>query len=883
MKRLAIGILAHVDSGKTTLSEGMLYRSGEIRRLGRVDHGDTFLDTHALERQRGITIFSKQAMLRLPELEITLLDTPGHVDFSAEMERTLQVLDYAILVISGTDGVQSHTETLWKLLKRYSIPTFLFINKMDLSGTDRHALLTELKERLSSAIVDFSAGEKDDAFYEQAALCEESLLEEFLENGTVENASICRAIIRRKLFPCWFGSARKLEGVDEFLAGLEQYTEAPRYPESFGAQVFKIAVDEQGARLTYLKVTGGVLKVRTQLSYRNQAGETVSEKISQIRIYSGHKFQTVDCAEAGSICAVTGLSQTQCGTGIGVAGGAMQPVLEPVLTYRLIPPAEVDAVMALEKLRILEEEDPQLHIIWNSRLGEIHVQLMGAVQLEILSRLIAERFGMEVQFGKGSIAYKETIAAPVEGVGHYEPLRHYAEVHLRMEPLPRGSGLQFCTDCREEILDKNWQRLVLTHLQEKTHLGVLAGAPITDMRITVVSGKAHLKHTEGGDFRQATYRGVRQGLRMAESVLLEPWFSFRLEVPSEQVGRAMSDLQRMDAVFTSPELQGDMSVLTGRAPVSAMQDYAGEVTAYTQGRGRLSCMPDGYDRCHCTEEVLAEIGYDPDHDTENPADSVFCSHGAGFLVKWDEVPLHMHLPYQKDIQEESEEDFAVPVSRGYSGYGGSLAEDKELMAIFERTYGKIRRDERSALHTQREVAAEVQKAVPQKLGKEYLLVDGYNIIFAWDALKKLAEENLEAARHRLIEILENYQGIRRCELIVVFDAYRVKGNPGSSEQAGNIHVVYTKEAETADTYIERVTHELSRDYRVRVATSDRLEQIIILGNGAYRMSASEFYEEIRQTDREIQEFIQNEALRAKQIGAGGIRYAGISENQKHDA
>ncbi|MBQ8514885.1 MAG: TetM/TetW/TetO/TetS family tetracycline resistance ribosomal protection protein [Ruminococcus sp.] len=879
MKRLVAGILAHVDSGKTTLSEGMLYRSGEIRRLGRVDHGDTFLDTHALERQRGITIFSKQAMLRLPELEITLLDTPGHVDFSAEMERTLQVLDYAILVISGTDGVQSHTETLWKLLERYHIPTFLFINKMDLSGTDRDALLLELKERLSRDCVDFS-DDTNDLFYEQAALCEEALLEEFLETGEIAEDGIRRAVADRKIFPCYFGSARKLEGVDEFLSGIGHYTENPQYPEEFGARIFKIATDEQGSRLTYLKITGGKLRVRSQLNYQNPDGETVTEKVSQIRIYSGHKFQAIDTAEAGCVCAVTGLSQTQCGLGIGMAGGAVQPVLEPVMTYRLIPPPDVDAATALEKLRFLEEEDPQLHVIWNSRLSEIHIQLMGAVQLEILSRLIAERFQMEVQFDKGSIAYKETIAAPVEGVGHYEPLRHYAEVHILMEPLPRGSGLQFCTDCREEILDKNWQRLVLTHLQEKVHPGVLCGAPITDMRLTVVSGKAHLKHTEGGDFRQATYRAVRQGLRMAESILLEPWYAFRLEVPSEQVGRAMSDLQRMDAQFSPPELQGTMSVLTGQAAVSEMQEYAAEVTAYTQGRGRLSCMPDGYDRCHHTETVLAEIGYNCDRDTENPADSVFCAHGAGYLVRWDEVPLHMHLPYQKDIKTEPEA-VSAPVSRGYSGYGGSLAEDKELMAIFERTYGKIRRDERSALHTQKERTPASVPVSPQKLGKEYLLVDGYNIIFAWDELKKLSEENLESARHRLIEMMQNYQGVRRCELIIVFDAYRVKGNPGSSEQIGKIHVVYTKEAETADTYIERATHELGKDYRVRVATSDRLEQIIILGNGAYRMSASEFYEEIRQTNREIQEYIETEALRGAHIGAGGMKHAGLSEAEKN--
>ena len=881
MKRLVVGILAHVDSGKTTLSEGMLYRSGEIRKLGRVDHGDTFLDTHTLERQRGITIFSKQAVIRMPELEMTLLDTPGHVDFSAEMERTLQVLDYAILVISGSNGVQSHTETLWKLLARYEIPTFLFINKMDLAGTDQDALLAELKERLSSACVDFTAL-KDDNWQEQTALCEESLLDAFLETGMLTEDQLCGSIANRKIFPCYFGSARKLEGVDEFLTGLGQYTRMPDVPAEFGARIFKIASDEQGSRLTYLKITGGTLKVRDQLCYPNLSGERITEKVSQIRIYSGHKFQAVDAAEAGSICAVTGLSQTQCGQGLGMTAPAMQPVLEPVMTYRLLPPPDMDAASVLEKLRCLEEEDPQLHILWNSRLNEIHIQLMGAVQLEVLSRLIAERFQMAIQFDKGSIAYKETIAAPVEGVGHYEPLRHYAEVHLRMEPLPRGSGLVFAADCREEMLDKNWQRLVLTHLQEKTHLGVLCGAPITDMKLTLVSGKAHQKHTEGGDFRQATYRAVRQGLRMAESLLLEPWYAFRLEIPTEQVGRAMSDLQRMDAQFSPPETQGMLSVLSGRAAVSEMQDYAAQVTAYTQGRGRLSCMPDGYDRCRHAEQVLAEIGYDCDHDTENPADSVFCAHGAGFLVKWNEVPEYMHLPYQKHAEEQPSETAADSVSRLSVSYGGSFTEDRELMQIFERTYGKIRRDERSAMHTQKEPPAEMKPVTPQKLGKEYLLVDGYNIIFAWDALKKLAAENLEAARHQLIQILCNYQGVRRCELIVVFDAYRVKGNPGSSEDIGKIHVVYTKEAETADTYIERATHTLGKDYRVRVATSDRLEQIIIMGNGAYRMFASEFYEEVMQANREIQDYMESEALKAAHIGAGGIKHAGLSKSQSDD-
>lgn len=874
MKRLAAGILAHVDSGKTTLSEAMLYQCGEIRKLGRVDHGDTFLDTHSLERQRGITIFSKQAMLRLPDTEITLLDTPGHVDFSAEMERTLQVLDAAVLVISGTDGVQSHTETLWRLLARYDVPTFIFINKMDIAGTDKDALLLELRERLSTSCCDFSDVSSDD-FCEQAALCDESLFESFLDSGELSSGELCCAVSKRRLFPCYFGSARKNEGVSELLEGLRIYTSEPAYYDEFGARVFKISTDDQGNRLTYMKITGGCLKVREQISYSAPDGTVITEKVNQLRIYSGNKFQSVDSAESGCVCTALGLSQTWCGMGLGNTASSMKPALAPVMTYRLVPPDDIDPVKAMEKLRRLEEEEPQLHIEWNSRLSEIHVQLMGAVQLEILTGIIADRFGMEVRFDKGSIAYKETISAPVEGVGHYEPLRHYAEAHILIEPLPRGSGLVFEADCREEILDKNWQRLILTHLQEKTHLGVLTGSPITDVKLTIVSGKAHLKHTEGGDFRQATYRAVRQGLRMAESVLLEPWYSFRLEIPQEQVGRAMTDLQRMEADFSSPEISGDMSVLSGRCPVSSMQGYSAEVTSYTQGRGRLSCMPDGYDECRNAEKVIEEIGYDCDGDLDNTADSVFCSHGAGYLVKWNDVPSYMHLPYRKELYKAKEEEIISPEPKSLSrsSYGGSLAEDKELMAIFERTYGKIQRDERSALHTQKEPLQDCTKITPQKTGKEYLLVDGYNIIFAWDELKKISDESLEAARHALIEIMMNYQGVRRCEIIIVFDAYRVKGNTGSSEQKGNIHIVYTKEAETADAYIERTTHELSRDYHVRVATSDRLEQIIILGNGAYRMSATEFHEEVRLAQREIQEFIETGNLKSAHIGTGVIKNA----------
>ncbi len=872
MKRLTIGILAHVDSGKTTLSEAMLYNSGEIRRQGRVDHGDTFLDTHSMEKQRGITIFSKQAQLRLPDTEITLLDTPGHVDFSAEMERTLQVIDGAILVISGTDGVQSHTETLWRLLARYDVPVYIFVNKMDISDRERESLLSEFKERLSPSCADFT-DKSDDLFSEQTALCDEELLEGFLEKGEIAEEELSRAVTERRLFPCCFGSARKNEGIDTLLSDIQTYIQEPRYTSDFSARIFKISTDEQGNRLTFMKLTGGSLKVRQPLTYTLPDGGELAEKVNQLRVYSGSRFKTIDEAEKGMVVTALGLSRTQCGMGLGAAIASEKPALSPVMTYRLLPPPDVDPVKAIEKLRPLEEEDPQLHILWNSRLSEIQVQLMGAVQLEVLTGIIADRFGMAVAFDKGSIAYKETIAASVEGVGHYEPLRHYSEAHILLEPLPRGSGLVFATDCREEILDKNWQRLILTHLREKTHVGVLTGSPITDMKLTLVSGKAHLKHTEGGDFRQATYRAIRQGLRSTESVLLEPYYSFRLEIPSEQVGRAMTDLQQMEAEFTGPEIAGDMSALTGKCAVSAMQEYTSQVTAYTQGRGRLSCMPCGYDICRSADKIIAEIAYDPDSDLDNTADSVFCAHGAGYLVKWDEVPKNMHIPYRRELYTQKAEEYDAPRSYSRSAYSGSLAEDKELMAIFERTYGKIQRDERSALHTQREPLRDYTNITPQKVGKEYLLVDGYNIIFAWDELKRIADQSLEAARHALTELLINYHGVRRGEIILVFDAYRVKGNPGSSETKGSIHIVYTKEAETADSYIERVSHELSRDYRVRVATSDRLEQIIILGNGAYRMSASEFYEDMRLAQKEIADIIESENLKSAHIGTGAIKNA----------
>ena len=873
MKRLSIGLLAHVDSGKTTLSEAMLYRSGEIRKLGRVDHGDAFLDTHSLEKKRGITIFSKQAVFKLKDTIITLLDTPGHVDFSSEMERALQVLDMAVLVISASDGIQSHTETLWSLLSRYNIPVFIFVNKMDISDSEPDEILLYLKDKLSPACSDFTNKESD-MFFEQTALCDEGLLDSFLENGTISNTDISKAIMERRLFPCYFGSARKLESIDELLYDIELYTKISPYPEEFGARVFKIAADDNGERLTFMKITGCCLKVRSKIEFNLPDGTSASEKVNQIRIYSGNKYKTVDEAEAGMICTVLGLKFTQCGMGIGFEEQAGRPILQPIMTYRLVINDDIDPAKALIKLKPLEEENPELHLIWNEQLSEIHAELMGNVQLEILSDIIYERFGIRVSFDKGGISYKETITEAVEGVGHYEPLRHYAEVHILIEPLSRNSGIEFCTDCSEDILDKNWQRLILTHLQEKEHLGVLTGFPITDVRFTVVSGRAHQKHTEGGDFRQATYRAVRQGLRSAKSVILEPFYAFRLTIPSTQIGRAMTDLEKMSAEFSSPEIDGDISVITGRCAAEKMLSYAEDVTAYTQGRGQLSYILDGYDECKEPEKVIESIGYDVDSDTENSADSVFCSHGAGYLVKWDDVPNHMHLPYKTELESkynsskknEIISDKYNNISR--SSYSGSLQEDKELMAIFERTYGKINRDERIAMHTRHDEESTAASIAPQKPTKEYILVDGYNIIFSWDELNKIAVDNLEAARHRLIEMMINYKGVHKCSMIIVFDAYRVKGNPGSEEKMGDLYIVYTKEAETADSYIERTAHDLSHDYRVRVATSDRLEQIIILGSGAYRMSASEFYEEICNAQREIDDFITDMNLKSAHINIG---------------
>lgn len=852
MKRLVIGMVAHVDSGKTTLSEGILFRSGEIRKPGRVDHGNAFLDTDSMERTRGITIFSKQAVTKLDNSEITLLDTPGHVDFSAEMERALQAIDYAVLVISGTDGVQSHTETLWQLLIRYNIPTFIFVNKMDISFLTKESLLKELRKRLSPYCVDLSEHRDISELNEDLAECSEDMMNSFLDKGEILDEQIAKAIKNREVFPCCFGSALKIEGVDRLISLIDKYTLQPLYGNEFGAKVYKITQDEQGNRLTHLKITGGVLKVRSVIE-----GVDWQEKINQIRIYSGAKYSTVDELPAGAVCAVTGLTKTYAGEGLGIERNASSPLLEPVLTYKINLPPKTDVQIVLPKLHKLEEQEPQLHIIWNERLQEIHVQLMGEIQLEILKKMIFDRYALEVSFDRGSISYKETIEAPVEGVGHYEPLRHYAEVHLLMEPGERGTGLQFYTDLQRDSLDINWQRLILTHLEEKIHIGVLTGSPITDMKITLVAGKAHLKHTEGGDFRQATYRAVRQGLRSARSVLLEPWYDFRLEIPSECVGRAMTDLQRMESEMEQPLTNGEMTLISGSAPVSAMRDYHTEVISYTHGKGRLNCIPKGYYPCHNTDEVIADIGYDPDSDTDNTADSVFCSHGAGVIVKWDEAPSRMHVDSGIRFGQKDEIVQDAPVTQQLiSSYKQRMATDKELMDIFERTYGKINRDPRQAMRKPQNEPKLPKLPTPPK-GPEYLLVDGYNIIFAWDELKLLAKENLDLARNRLINILCNYRGFRQCNLILVFDAYKVKGNHREIEEVGGINVVYTKEAETADMYIEKVAHELGRKNRVRVATSDSVEQIIIMGSGGIRVSASEFYDEVKAVEKAIREIIEN--------------------------
>ena len=850
MGKIVVGILAHVDAGKTTLSEGMLYTSGAIRTMGRVDNRDAFLDTYALERERGITIFSKQAVFPLGTTQVTLLDTPGHVDFSPEMERTLQVLDYAILVISGADGVQGHTRTLWNLLRRYEIPTFVFVNKMDQKGTDAEVLLQELKNVLEEGCVDFST-KRDVHFYEEAAVCSEDALEEFLETGRLKKETLQELFLERQLFPCFFGSALRLEGVKEFLEQMQELIKVPEYPDTFAAKVFKIARDEAGNRLTYLKITGGSLKVKAVIE---------GQKVNQIRIYSGEKYEAFNEAKAGSICAVTGLSDTYPGEGLGAEQGTYLPVLEPVLNYQVIPTEGDDPILLLPKLRELEEEEPQLHIVWEEALQEIHVQLMGEVQLEVLKTLIYERFGAEVEFGQGNILYKETIQNTVEGVGHFEPLRHYAEVHLLLEPGEPGSGVQCMSVCSEDLLDRNWQRLILTHLMETEHRGVLTGAPITDIRITLVSGKAHLKHTEGGDFRQAVYRAVRQGLKQADSVLLEPYYEYRLELPSENVGRAMTDIERMHGTFGLPQTEADRTILTGMAPVSTMRDYQKEVHAYTRGNGTLQCTLKGYAPCHNTEEVLAATGYDSERDTLHPTGSVFCAHGAGFLVPWYEVKEYMHLPsimQEKPSDSSEEKQTAYRVSKETDAW----IDTEEVDRIIAQSVGANKKQKTLPKKKVPEYYKSTSKPKKQEVREEYLLVDGYNVIFAWEDLKDLAQVSIDGARGKLLDVLCDYQGMKKCNLIVVFDAYRVQGHKTEISTYHNIHVVFTKEAETADQYIEKFAHENGKKYNVTVATSDGLEQIIIRGQGCRLLSARELKDEIERTKKTLFEEHPQESIK----------------------
>ena len=873
-KRLCIGILAHVDAGKTTLSEAMLYTCGVIRKLGRVDSRDAFLDTYEMERERGITIFSKQAMLRTDDLEISLLDTPGHVDFSAEMERTLQVLDYAILVVSGMDGVQGHTRTLWKLLERYQVPTYLFINKMDQQGTDPAGLMTEIKEKLSDNCTDFGTEDKS-SIYESAALCEEALLNQYLEQGEISDRDIARLIVERKIFPCYFGSALKMDGVKSLLDGIRNYGMCPEFGTELGARVFKILRDTQGSRLTYVKITGGALKVKDVLSYlpKNAEDGRIAEKVNQIRIYSGEKYETVDVAEAGCICALTGLTGTYPGQGLGMEKDSPEPLLEPVLTYQMILPQEVHPAAFLPKLRMLEEEDPMLHVLWSEELQEIQVQVMGQVQLEILQRQIRERFDVLVVFGAGKIVYKETIADRVEGIGHFEPLRHYAEVHLILEPGEPGSGMQFILGCSEEMLDKNWQRLILTHLEERTHRGVLTGSPLTDVKITVAGGRAHLKHTEGGDFRQATYRAVRQGLMQAQSILLEPYYDFVLELPSEHVGRAMTDMSQREAETEAPEIDGNRALLKGRGPVSTLWDYAKEVAAYTRGEGSFSCVTGGYGPCHNAQEIVDEIGYIPEEDMANPTGSVFCSHGSGFYVEWDKVPQYMHVESvmgasgETPDEESVWQEYQMRRSREQESSEQWIGVD-EVDRILDRTFYANRKEgftpHKGIAHRKRQTKqAQVREygqgnAKPAIKREKYLLVDGYNVIFAWEELNELAKVNIDGARGRLMDILCDYQGIRKCHLIVVFDAYRVKGHPTEISDYHNIHVVYTKEAETADQFIEKFAHENGRKYDVTVATSDGLEQIIIRGQGCGLISAREFEKEVASVKKGVVSRLQEQ-------------------------
>ena len=919
-KKVVVGILAHVDAGKTTLAESLLYISGSIRKAGRVDHGDTFLDTDVQEKTRGITIFSKQAEFSWKDTDITLLDTPGHVDFSAEMERTLQILDYAILVISASDGVQEHVITLWKLLARYRIPAFIFVNKMDMPESDREALLGELRDRLSGQCIDFSyeqeAGTQDEQdFMENIAVCDEALLNRYLECGSIEKKDIQALLAERKVFPCYFGSALKMTGIDAFLDGVACYCLPKEYPADFGARVYKIGRDSAGNRLTYMKITGGCLQVKQMLSAKEGIWE---EKADQIRIYSGTKYTTGQSAPAGTVCAVTGLTRTFSGEGLGIEPENAAPLLAPVMTYRIILPSECDVHNMYKNLCQLAEEEPQLHVVWKEQVGEIHVQLMGEVQIDVLKNLIAQRFGVAVEFDAGSIVYKETITKPAKGVGHFEPLRHYAEVHLLLEPGEAGSGLVFDTSCSTDTLDKNWQRLILTHLEEKEHIGILAGVPVTDMKITLIAGKAHLKHTEGGDFRQATYRALRQGLHRAECILLEPVYEFRLELPSAMIGRAMMDIQAMHGTFEGPTVEGEVSVLTGKAPVATMWGYQTEVMSYSGGSGRFFCSLKGYEPCHDQEKVLEKIAYDEERDLDNPASSVFCAHGAGFVVKWEDVEKYMHVESPEinvraadsgrtegDVptghnggpdQAEKHPNQRTQAARRTQAAQDSSALDKELEAIFNRTYGtgnasddsisarkkwgspksahagreNIVRQENGKVHKSDKEHTHDGRSADKEQPKEYLLVDGYNIIFAWEELSELARINLDSARGKLMDILSNYQGYRKMTLILVFDAYKVKGNPGSIVPYHNIHVVYTKEAETADQYIEKTTHEIGKKHHVTVATSDGLEQLIIMGQGAARLSARELKENIMSTSQELRELFLNKAVNDKQYLFDGL-------------
>lgn len=897
MKNIVAGILAHVDSGKTTLSEAMLYQAGQIRKLGRVDHQDTYLDTDSQEKDRGITIFSKQAELAYADMHIALLDTPGHVDFGTEMERTLQVLDYVVLVINGMDGVQSHTETLWKLLERYGIPVFIFVNKMDMTGYDRDYLMDNIRHRLSDGCVDFLCEDSG----EQIAMCDEAMLEHFLETGANDEQDVVNAIAGRKLFPCYFGSALKNEGVSELLDGMNRYVVEPVRGEEFGARVFKIGRDDKGERLTYMKVTGGVLKLKDVLTLRNSQGEESHEKVNQIRVYSGAKYDMVTQVPAGCVCAVPGLVNTYGRQGIGACLDGELPSLEPVLSYKVMYPTDVDAVTMVSKLRLLEEEDPQLQVQWNETAGEIYIKVMGQVQLEVVAQMVRDRFGIAITYGQGRISYKETIAAPVMGVGHFEPLRHYAEVHLLLEPMENGSGMCFDSICSEDVLDKNWQRLILTHLQEREFRGVLTGSPITDMKISITAGRAHQKHTEGGDFRQATCRAVRQGLMMAESVLLEPVYAFKIEVPQEYAGRVLADIVKMSGTMDGQEISGETTVITGHAPVYTMREYYSELTAFSRGTGRLQVDIDGYQPCHNTEEVLAERHYDPELDRFNPSSSVFCAHGAGYLVDWYDVYENMHVKEDPGFEISgqlgyTEDGYAmdIPVNRPGKSVSEMSITDEELSEIFARTFGGDYKDKDVALNgrfrrttSEYKVNGQYNKsqsrdrqpgngplvgsrpadrgiATPgafkrRKSGEDYVIVDGYNVIFAWDTLRELSEHNIDSARGKLMDILSNYQGYMNCKLIVVFDGYKVKDNKGERFPYDDIEVVYTKEGETADAHIEKLTHELARKHKVTVVTSDGLEQIVTMGQGAIRMSSRDFKLEVERVNEHLREnYLKND-------------------------